>query len=83
MKIITSSLQPIQFKSEIPVPQYMRDHLTGVNSQDWTNFFRHIQLNLQDRILGLSGDDLIKLQGKLELIGEFDNLFKKLFEKSS
>lgn len=36
---------------------------------------QRFRLDLQGRILGVQGDDLIKLQGKLEFVNELENFF--------
>lgn len=49
---------------------------------DWESLFIEFRLNLQNRIIGLKGDDLIKLQGKLELINEIESFFIKVIHSS-
>jgi len=37
---------------------------------------RGLRRNLRSRILGLQGEELIKLQGKLEFVNELENFFE-------
>lgn len=49
--------------------------IQSVDRADWRNLFEFIRLNLRSRITGLEGQDLIKLQGKLDSADEIEKLF--------
>lgn len=59
----------------VPMPESMFSAVQMVAPHERTLFFENLRLNLQGRILSLSGDELIKLQGKLEYLTELENLF--------
>lgn len=40
--------------------------------------FQNLRFDLQNRLTGLSGDDLIKLQGKIDYSNELENFFSSL-----
>lgn len=72
------------------VPQFSNNGLTIAITEQFAGalretpkrhvelFFTNLRLNLQGRILGLSTDDLIKLQGKLDYLAELEKLFTGL-----
>jgi len=58
----------------------MRDTLSLLDKTEYALLFQNFRLDLQSRILGLSGDDLIKLQGKLEYANELEKFFSSLLK---
>lgn len=64
-----------QSGAAIPVKPEIVEVFRMISRQDRELLFINLRLNLQGRILGLSGDDLIKLQGKLEYLTELDKFF--------
>lgn len=62
----------------IPVHPMILEAMKMTTPAEWKVLFQNLRLNLQGRILGLSGDDLIKLQGKLSYLDELEIFFSNL-----
>lgn len=78
--VIKSQNLPFPKGGEIIFTQHQFELLCRVNKSDWEYICQGFRLDLQSRILGCSGDDLIKLQGKLEYINEIETFFTSLLK---
>lgn len=57
-----------------------REWAKGLGESGNINLFKKFRLDLQDRILNVKDDDLIKLQGKIEFCDELKNFFLGLLK---
>ncbi len=81
MKHVTRDISAYTPKAgEIPVPQLLLERLNALPKNDMSNLFQHLRLDLQSRITGLDDRDLLKLQGKLDYLNEFENFFLDLLK---
>ena len=62
----------------IPIGPEVYASIQLASQENWRNLFEFIRLNLRSRITSLEGQDLIKLQGKLEAIDEVEKLFQEV-----
>lgn len=81
MQLKLSDNQPPKAKGgEIYITNEQRERLVTLDKSDYNHICQSFRLDLQSRILGLSGDDLIKLQGKLEYVDELERFFLGLLK---
>lgn len=59
---------------EVPVSKELHAAIQSVNKEDIAAFCQNLRLLFRSRILSHQGDDLIKLQGKIEAIGEIEGI---------
>ena len=82
-----TSLTALDFVSikggNIPVQQKFAEILQMTTSHDWRNLFNGFRLDLHSRFISLKGDDVTKLQGKVEYTEELERFFEKLISGKS
>ena len=77
MKIQTGDTQePTLDDSVVYVSSALKQMFDTIPKEGWKVLVRGFRRNLRSRILGLQGEELIKLQGKLEFVNELENFFE-------
>ena len=69
--------------NEIPFTSIMARAIRSLPESEWKTFFQFIRLSLASRIGSTKMEELATLQGKIKGIEEIEQLFLKLFQKSS
>jgi hypothetical protein len=82
MKPVGSSNEYPQLRSaaEIPVPLMVLEVLKNLDKRQTKLLFENLRLDLQSRVSTLEDRELIKLQGKLDYLGELENFFTSLLK---
>lgn len=75
---IVRETPPVDTGRNILVSQSLAAALSVTTETDWESLFYQFRLNLQSRIVGSDERELLKLQGKIEHIGELETFFCKL-----
>lgn len=60
--------------TEVPISAELHAAIQQVNKEDLTAFCQNLRLLFRSRILSCHGDELIKLQGKIEAVSEIETI---------
>ncbi len=86
MKAVRKSKPEIATKiigGNIPISNRLAEVFQQIEKRDLSAFIQNLRLDLHSRFLSLSGDDVIKLQGKLEYIDELEKFLEKIISGKS
>jgi hypothetical protein len=68
---------------EVSITSDLQKAVMQANPADWKALFQNFRLLFRSRLLSCQGDDLIKLQGKLQAVDEIEVTFIDMLKPAS